>query len=630
DVDQIAIVCRDMRTYALPIIATAREFDLPVRLDCEIPIAETELGRFTALIFEIVERRTAEEIASGTGSLRRGFLYGPTLRLMLHRLGPGLSEEQRASIYKALPSSYDAWRSITDEAELVFTPGDRSVRDWTAWFRNLLGRWEIRSKEKLGTSAAEIAAYDRLFRSLEQVAHSSGPAPIHVSVFAADVADVLANVTTPLHTSRGGILVAEPNDMAGCSYEMIFVVGMAEGSLPAVSTDSNVIDLFECDRLREHGIHFQDALEVPRWEALSFYFTLLACRRKVVFSYPKFAVDREQIASSYFKRLGLRPGPDAENYVSSLAEYRRVFLTEPARQNSDEVFTAAVRQFEIEQRRESDKPADEYDGVIGIPIKRSSWSATSLTRFGSCRFKWFASDILRLREPAEAETDLPPRTRGTLLHKTLELAVGRSRGEADLRKAVLEILEAAFAEAEQLDDSLELISNWNLRRAEQVEKLRIAISSKDFIAPGASVIEVEKEFKVEFCGMTITGTIDRIDRLADESILAVDYKHGSTIGKVQDADGYLNVEIQLPLYYLAALPMLYPDHQHAGGQFFHIAEQKLTKAKDINLAEFLERVKLALETGNFAVEPDVKGLACEYCDYDVVCRVGPRLARKSQ
>ena len=628
-VDQIAIVCRDMQTYALPIISTAREFDLPVRLDREIPIAETELGRFTALIFEVVERRTAEEVAAGTGSLRRGFLYEPTLRLMLHRLGPGLDEDQRRSAYGTLPSSYDAWRLITGEAELVLTSGERPFGDWVAWLRNLLGRWEIRSKEKLGASAAEITAYDRLFRSLDQVAHSAGPVPITVSAFAADVADVLANVTTPLNTSRGGILVAEPNDMAGCSYDTIFVVGMAEGSLPAVSTDSHVIDLFECERLRENGIHFQDALEVPRWEALSFYFTLLACRRKVVFSYPKFAVDREQIASSYFKRLGLAPGPDSENYVSSLAEYRRVLLTDSARQNGDDVFSAAMHQFDVEQRRESDKPADEYDGVIGIPIKRSSWSASSLTRIGSCRFKWFASDILRLREPAEAETDLPPRTRGTLLHKTLELAVGRSRNAADLRKAVLEILEAAFAEAEQLDDSLDLISNWQLRRTEQIEKLRIAVSSKDFVAAGASVLDVEKEFKVEFRGLTITGTIDRIDRLADESVLAVDYKHGQTVGKVQDEGGYLNVEIQLPIYFLAALPELYPEHLHAGGQFFHIAEQKLTKAKNIDLAAFLERIKHALATGNFAVEPDVKGLACEYCDYDVVCRVGPRLARKS-
>jgi len=627
-VNEIAIVCRDMKTYSQPIISVAREYGLPVRLDCEIAIAETELGRFIALILDVVEKRSSEEIAAGAGSSRRGFAYGSTMRLMQHRLGPGLTEPQKAAAYRSIPSDYDAWRSISEEVELVYAPGGRPFADWVLWLRNLLGRWDVRAKEKLGSSAEEIEAYRRLFRSLEQVECDFGAQPIDVSHFAADIADTLANVSTPLHAARGGVLIAEPNDMAGRSFDTLFVVGMAEGSLPAISSDSNVIDFFECEQLREHGIHFQDALEVPRWEALSFYFSLLACRRRIIFSYPKFALDREQIASSYFKRLGLATLPDAEKYVSSRGEYRRAFLADPARRDGDEVFSAAMRQFDVERRRESSEPADQYDGVIGIPIDRTNWSATSLIKFGSCRFKWFASEILKLREPEEADTDLPANTRGTLLHKTLELAVGRSRNEPDLRKAVLEDLETAFAEAEKLDDSLIVISNWHLRRSEQIEKLRIAVASKEFLASGASVVEVEKKFIAEFCGLTIRGTIDRIDRLADESILAVDYKHGQTIGKVQDESGYLNIEIQLPLYYLAALPKLYPEDQHSGGQFFHIAEPKLTKARDVDLATFLERVKRALEAGDFAVAPDVKGDACEYCSYDVVCRVGPRLTRK--
>ena len=627
-VDQVAIVCRDMKTYARPLISTAREYDVPLRLDREIPINETELGRFITLIFEVVDQPGSDDGPADAVSVRQGFLYEPTIRLMLHRFGPGLTDEQRAFAYGSIPSGYDAWRSITDDTELLFVPGQRPFTDWVTWLRDLLGRWKIRSEEKLGTSAEEIEAYRRLFLSLEHVARDSGAEAIDVSRFAAGVADILANVSSPLHTARGGVLVVEPNDMPGSSFDTVFVVGMAEGSLPAISSDSNVIDFFERERLREHGIYFQDALEVPRWEALSFYFTLLACTRRIVFSYPKFAASREQIASAYFKRLGLATRPATAENICSLAEYRRAYVADPARQNGDEVFSAAARQLDIERHRESSEPADEYDGVIGIRVKRSSWSASSLIRFGSCRFKWFASDLLRLREPAEAETDLPANARGTLLHKTLELAVGRSRNAPDLRKAVLEMLDTAFSEAEQEDDSLTVISNWHLRRAEQIEKLRIAVASKEFLADGASVVDVEREFTAEFCGLTIRGTIDRIDRLADDSILAVDYKHGQSYGKVQDESGYLNIEIQLPLYWLAALPEIYPDHQHAGGQFFHIADPKLTKAKEIDLVAFLERVKLALETGNFAVQPDLKSEACKYCDYDVVCRVGPRLAHK--
>jgi len=172
------------------------------------------------------------------------------------------------------------------------------------------------------------------------------------------------------------------------------------------------------------------------------------------------------------------------------------------------------------------------------------------------------------------------------------------------------------------------VSNWHLRRPEHLEKLRIAVSSKDFVAEGASVIEVEKEFEAEFCGLTVKGTIDRIDRLGNRSIRAVDYKHGMYLAKVKDENGYLKVEVQLPLYCMAALPKLFPDDAHSGGQFFHLADTKLTKVKETDLESFLDQVKHALETGNFAVEPDVRGESCTYCDYDVVCRVGPRLSRK--
>jgi ATP-dependent helicase/DNAse subunit B len=206
--------------------------------------------------------------------------------------------------------------------------------------------------------------------------------------------------------------------------------------------------------------------------------------------------------------------------------------------------------------------------------------------------------------------------------------VGRSREGGDLRWAVSEALEAAFAEAELLDESLMLVTNWHVRREEQIEKLRIAVASEHFVQAGATVAEVEKPFEAEFCGLTIKGTIDRIDRLSDGTMLALDYKHGSYLAKVKDGDGFLNVEIQLPLYSTVALPKLYPGAKTAG-RFFHLSDPKKTEAKLIDLVEFVSRIKTILDTGNFAVEPDRLGKACEYCEYDVVCRVGPRLDRRS-
>ena len=141
-----------------------------------------------------------------------------------------------------------------------------------------------------------------------------GPAPISIAAFAADVADVLANIKTPIHTEHGGVRVLLPNVVVGSAFERLFIVGMAEGILPTPSSDSNVIDFFEREELRADGIHFENSLEVPRWEALTFYFTLLACRGPVVLSYPQFAGDSEQIASAYFVRMGISPTPPGKKF----------------------------------------------------------------------------------------------------------------------------------------------------------------------------------------------------------------------------------------------------------------------------------------------------------------------------
>ena len=626
--NSIAVVCRDLDLYAKSLIATAREYSVPIDIDCEVPIADTPFGEFVSLVFEALERRDPAELVSGARTGREGVQYKPTIRLMLHRFGPGLNESQRITAYSKLPNSADAWRAIAaDTVEQLETSTEVDALKWTGWLKKLFFDWQLRGRDKLGRSAADLTAFDRFFDSLEQLSRERGPAPISIAAFAADVADVLANIKTPIHTEHGGVRVLLPNVVVGSESERLFIVGMAEGILPIPSSDSNVIDFFEREALREHGIQFENALEVPRWEALTFYFTLLACRGPIVLSYPQFAGDSEQIASAYFARMGITPTSPAIHLVSSAEEYRQAYLLHSGGQ-TDEIIGFARHQFEVESYRESDAPPNEYDGVIGIPIKRTSWSASSIAKIGSCPFKWFASDLLWLKRPAEAETELAPNARGTLLHKTLEIAARTALDSADTRAAMLDALEAAFAEAETLFEALTIIANWSLIRSEHLQRLERAIAADEFIDTGAAIVATEKEFAAEFCGLTIKGTIDRVDRLADGRLAAIDYKHGSYIGKIKDENGHLKLEVQLPIYTNVALPALFPDDAHAGGSFYHLSEPKITRGKEVDLKNIISQIKTMLEQGNFAVDPDVRHDACEYCEFDIVCRVGPRVDLK--
>ena len=626
--DQIAIVCRDLELYSPQLIAAAREYSLPVNIDAQVPLGQTAFGELVTLLFETLELRTDQEIASNSRTALRGFQYESTLRLMLHRFGPGLSAEDRAAAYARRPSSLDGWRAGSKTADQFVPAGDRDAAAWANWLRTLFSSWNMRSAEKLAGSAADLIAYDRFFDALEEHSRHRDSSDIPLSEFAFDVWDVLANISTPLHTERGGIKVLLPNVAVGCDFSHIFIIGMAEGILPAWSSDNTVIDFCEREKLRRHGVHFENALEVPRWEALTFYFTLLAATEKIVFSYPRFADDTERLKSAYFKRIGLDPARRETPFISSAQEYRRAYLTNMNGGLSDPVLSLARYHYKIESRRESDAPADSHDGIIGVPIKRQSWSASSLARIGSCPFKWFASDILRLNQPEEAETELPANVRGTLLHKALEIAAKRSLDAPDIRTAMLQALEEAFAEAEALHEPLTVVANWRLRRTEQVKKLERAILSDHFLDEGSVVIATEVPFEAEFDGLTIKGTIDRIDRCADGSLMAIDYKHSTYVGKIKDENGYLKVEIQLPIYVTIALPQLYPDTEYASGRFFHIADPKITMGKETDMGNVLAKIRSLLEQGRFAVDPDVKMDACTYCEFDVVCRVGPRLDLK--
>src|SRR5262249_21286769 len=164
-------------------------------------------------------------------------------------------------------------------------------------------------------------------------------------------------------------------------------------------------------------------------------------------------------------------------------------LLDDERTASDEVLTAALHQYLVESRRESNLPPDEYDGRIGVTITRQTWSASSLSRIGSCPFKWFAHDVLKLSERKEAETDLPPDMRGRLMHKTLELAVRRAGQAGDPRSIVLDVLEEEFGKAEAGEPAISNIANWELRRGEQIEIMRTAIASEHFLTEGASVVD---------------------------------------------------------------------------------------------------------------------------------------------
>ncbi len=622
--NEIAVVARDTPVYARPISVTADEYGLPVEMDHSIPLETTGFGGFISILLEAIER---------------DFAFEPAARLAMHPFGPGLGEHQIAEARKKRTTGLTPWLEFCPVFEGLCDKGEKTLRGWAESLRaacELLG-----TRSRAVGLTGEWLAYESFFAALDAAAALEKDREISFEGFAGAAAEILKEESAPMRPRRGGVEVLKPEDMVGSSYEYVFVVGLAEGMFPKPPKDDPVIDFYERRWLRdEHGVLFASASDVAHWEELSFYFTLLAARKEIVLSYPRVVDNAELVPGAFFEKLGV----DGTNLpvirepasLSSVEEVRRIMLRQPVLA-FDSVLDSARQHHRVEIARETGPLYDEYDGVIGVPFDpaRRTWSASQITTIGQCSFRWFAGRLLRLNAIEEMETGLDPGTRGRLYHKALELAVSRAIGASDIRAVTLANLDDAFAEAEK-DESVRLpiLPNWDVERREQISELRKAVESPDFILADARVAGVEREFRAEWEGFPIRGTIDRIDDTA-AGLIAIDYKtSGQTPKGAKDPMGKLSVDVQIPIYARIALPKLFPGKEIGSSIYYSLTKGKVLRAEQegdmdrlSSLAGFLRSI---LADGSFAVDPDIQEKACTYCEFETVCRKGPRLRRKKR
>ena len=298
---------------------------------------------------------------------------------------------------------------------------------------------------------------------------------------------------------------------------------------------------------------------------------------------------------------------------------------------TDSVFANAVRAWGMEQRRESPEPADEYDGVVGLAIDPTSrvFSASQLTTLGQCPFKWFAQQVLRLKELQEAELDLGYALKGQLYHRSLELALAPVTSAADLHLVGPEQLKMAFLQAEQ-DLEFPVLSAWDVRRDEHLKVLSLNLMEPKFLEAGVEIVSLETEFKeAVWQGLRVKGQVDRIDRTPN-GLALLDYKTSSTKpAGVKNALGKAELDIQLSIY-MDVVGTLFPDETVTDAYYYSLKTRKPFQPRrdEAALTAFAERVKSHLEMGHYPVEPDIDRNACRTCPFDLVCRKGTRLSRK--
>lgn len=217
---------------------------------------------------------------------------------------------------------------------------------------------------------------------------------------------------------------------------------------------------------------------------------------------------------------------------------------------------------------EPDKPK----GVIG-PL----WlSASSLNLYDSCPRQFYYKQVVRIPETANFEARV-----GTAIHAALEKF---HRKHPQLSPTLFEDLADLLQdELRDVQFTSEKEKTQSLDKARNI--LRLYLSEE--AARGTIVAEVEKEFNVNVSeDVTITGKIDRIDRLPDGRIRVVDYKSG----RIKSRPEYLE-DFQMPIYAWAAL-------EHLGQQLESVEVIGLKDIEEKKNGPELKRQVLPWEDGS--------------------------------
>ena len=293
-----------------------------------------------------------------------------------------------------------------------------------------------------------------------------------------------------------------------------------------------------------------------------------------------------------------------------------------------------------------------YRGQTG-PHHPDGYSLSGLERYQDCPFKFFASDVLRLDEPAEDGAVLSARARGRFVHELLQqfFAAWDARGEGGITAGRLDAARALFAEVAepllarlpQSDAALERArlfgSALSVGIVDTILSMEVARSGPvkerwlEYRLEGEFSLGSDSSTPLEAGGpstalgaarrVPLRGVADRIDLLEGGRLRVVDYKTGSAPERTR--------ALQVPIYALCAQERLTSRDGHEWtvdeAVYVSFAGKKaivsVAEGDDLKLLSTArERVFELVDQINAGVFPPRPNdpIMCGYCAYSSVCR----------
>ena len=333
----------------------------------------------------------------------------------------------------------------------------------------------------------------------------------------------------------------------------------------------------------------------------------LGAAQEVVFSWARREEDRELSPSPLIAQL-----PEATVDLPLFASYRELIFNK----GKTETFT------------------DEKAPPLEIKTVRGGTRV--LADQAACPFRAFARHRLGAEALEAPEPGPDAMARGSLLHALMAGIWGELKTQQGLQKDISLVVSRAAENAikeQKIEGRFAELEKQRLIRLAG-EWLDLEKARKNF-----SVVAIERKVEIAIGNLSLSGRIDRMDRLEDGSHAIIDYKTGSR-ATPGDWMGERPDEPQLPLYAVTAkedvaavafAKLRAGDMKFAGFSLQDHAIPGVKPAKSWSgLMQYwkteLENLAAGFARGEAGVDPK-KGLAtCRNCDLQPLCRVHERLS----
>ncbi len=533
--------------------------------------------------------------------------------------------KQNAAAHKP-PTSW--LQRITEARKLLasVTSRDQSPLDWSALVPRLLLAAGIPGARPL--TSAEFQAWSRFQQALDSCA-SLGFDGRRISWpdFLQSLQRILDETLFAPESIDSPIQISGPAETAGLESDAFWFLGADEDTWPSAGSTNPLLPF---SLQRDHRMpHASAQLDFDL--ALAMSKRLIASAPTVHFSYARLRGNTEA-----------RPSRIALQLASSLEP----LPSDWAAPNASAPITVSYDDFT----------------AIPFPAGKIPGGSSVLTAQTQCAFKAFATSRLGAVAWDPAEAGLTARQRGQLLHDVLHAVWGSDppRGVRSLNdlRAVPD-LEAFVARHVQFTLQAKVPTGVRERMPQRyldLESLRLTRLVTEWLRYESTrlpftVDATEDKRPINIEGLSLDLRLDRLDRLADGSLLVIDYKTGDVSPKEWQLPR--PNDVQLPLYATFGLDqeptgLLFAKVRTGKSEFTgtmfdaraalkadlspqsSLVKQRLTREQFLAWKLAIEQLARNFLAGRADVNPRDYPKTCEYCGLQSVCRVAESLSESNE